>query len=93
MIIQPPISFDDGSTFTPDGQTYRWSKKSGYDSRGRRITNLVGHNGKCFIKRCPHCEQDLPETDFGYDGRDTGEPARRDQSNCTECRGRYNRYF
>lgn len=89
MIIQPPISFDDGGIFTPDGKPYSWAKKSGHDNRGRRITNLVGHDGRHFIKHCPYCEKDLPETDFGYDGRDTGEPTRRDQSECTKCRNRY----
>ena len=91
MIISPPIRFDDSTVFVPDGNTHSWSKKSGYDSNNRRITNLVGHNGNQFIKRCPHCGGDLPETYFGYDGRDTGERTRRDQSNCTDCRGRYNR--
>lgn len=89
MIIQSPITFDDGSTFAPDGQFHRWSQKSGYDGIGRRITNLVGHDGSHFIKHCPYCDQELPETDFGYVGRDTGEPVRRDQSNCNKCRNRY----
>lgn len=89
MIIKPPITFDDKSLFEPDGYERKWEEKSGYDSRGRRITNLVGHDGKQFIKHCPCCNRDKPETQFGYDGRDTGEPTRRDQSYCTNCRGNY----
>ena len=56
------------------------------ESHGRRITNLVGHNGRQFLKVCPNCGCEKTETEFGYDGRDTGEITRRDQSWCTECR-------
>lgn len=27
---------------------------SGIDVVGNRITNIVGHNGSTFLKRCPH---------------------------------------
>ncbi len=91
MIIQPPIIFDNKSKFTPDRQVHHWAMMSGYDNLGRRVTNLVGHDGQYFIKFCPNCLKEKPEMDFGYNGRDTGEPTRRDQSNCTECRGRYNK--
>lgn len=90
MIICPPVTFDDGVTFTPDGTSHTWPIRSGYDAQNHRVTNLVGHNGVQFIKNCPHCNRNLPETDFGYAGRDTGEERRRDQSNCTQCRARYN---
>ncbi len=86
MIIKPPITFDTGKTFLPDGKIYHWEKANGYDSYGRRITNLVGHNGDQFIKVCPNCGHEKPETEFGYNGRDTGETTRRDQSWCTKCR-------
>lgn len=90
MIIQPPVKFDNGYVFVPDGQPHSWIKTSGHDNRHRRVTNLVGHVGNQFLKWCPHCEKQMPETEFGYDGRDTGEENRRDQSNCTSCRSRYN---
>lgn len=86
MIIKPPITLDTGKIFSPDGKPHYWEKTNGYDSNGRRITNLVGHNGYQFIKVCPNCECEKPETEFGYDGRDTGEPNRRDQSWCSKCR-------
>ena len=89
MVITPPVVFEDNSVFSPDGTAHSWPIKNGKDALNHRVTNLVGHNGQCFIKLCPHCQQELPETDFGYAGRDTGEPARRDQSNCTACRNRY----
>lgn len=89
MFIEPPVKFEDGTTFKPDGETHRWDKKNGYDSKEKRITNIVGHDGKQFIKKCPHCKRELPETAFGEMGRDTGEGTRRDQSNCGECRARY----
>lgn len=86
MIISPPITFDNGKIFLPDGKRHRWEKANGHDSNGRRITNLVGHNGHQFMKVCPNCGREKPETEFGYEGRDTGEITRRDQSWCTECR-------
>jgi hypothetical protein len=55
--------------------------------RGIRLTNLCGiHEGELF-KICPHCQQVKPLTAYGDGGRTTDEF--RDQSNCTECRGRY----
>ena len=89
MFITPPVQFDDGTTFTPDGTAHTWTKKNGYDSENKRVTNLVGHDGNQFIKKCPHCGRELPESDFGEMGRDTGEKTRRDQSNCGDCRARY----
>ena len=55
--------------------------------RGIRLTNLCGiHQGQLY-KMCPHCRQVKPMSAYGDGGRTTDEY--RDQSNCTECRGRY----
>lgn len=45
MIIKAPISFDDGSIFIPDGKHHKFTKSNSHDANGRRVTNLVGHNG------------------------------------------------
>jgi hypothetical protein len=55
--------------------------------RGTRLTNLIGiHNGELY-KVCPACDQTKRHSEYGDQGRTTGDF--RDQSNCTECRGRY----
>lgn len=55
--------------------------------RGIRLTNLCGiHHGELH-KVCPHCHHVKPLSAYGEGGRTTDEY--RDQSNCTECRGRY----
>ena len=55
--------------------------------RGIRLTNLCGiHRGELY-KVCPHCHSVKPMSAYGEGGRTTDEY--RDQSNCTECRGRY----
>jgi hypothetical protein len=89
MRIVSPITLDNGKVIHPNGTQLSFSESNGYDARGRRITNLVGHDGTHYMKRCPNCRKVKPEIDFGYDGRDTGEPTRRDQSWCTQCRGSY----
>ncbi len=63
---------------------------SGYyekDGEKIRITNLVGYNGKSFLKYCPNCKKIKPIKDFDYSGRTTDN--KRDQSNCSKCRSRY----
>ncbi|NLK94511.1 MAG: hypothetical protein GX275_04860 [Clostridiales bacterium] len=64
-----------------------FSKTSGYDSNNNSVKKLVGYDGIQLIKRCPHCNCDKHVTEFGYSGRTTDR--RRDQSQCTDCRGRF----
>jgi hypothetical protein len=90
MRIESPITLDDGRVIASNGVCQSFSGASGHDARGRRITNIVGHDGTHYLKVCPNCRKIKPEVAFGYDGRDTGEPERRDQSWCTKCRGLYN---
>lgn len=101
MIMRIPISFDcavqrnyyDGSVETsaifPTSRgliNCTFPKINGYDANNNRVTNLVGYDGIELIKRCPQCT-DKHITDFGYSGRTTN--MKRDQSQCTDCRGRY----
>lgn len=102
MVMHIPINFDYAVTITYfDGSTEvsscfpgqrgiiscTFPKINGYDACGNRVTNLVGYNGVDLIKRCPKCLSDKIVTEFGYDGRYTNR--RRDQSECTDCRGQY----
>jgi len=80
MIITSPVKFDDGTTFFPDGQSHSWAKINGYDSAGCRITNIVGHDGSDYLKKCPYCNQIFHAVDYGPAGRYTNGP--RDQSRC-----------
>lgn len=102
MIMRIPIRFDysvqinynDGSAenslIFPASrglEVCTFSKINGYDANNNRVTNLVGYDGVELMKRCPHCDIDKHITDFGYSGRTTNR--KRDQSQCTVCRGRY----
>lgn len=102
MIMRIPIRFDhavqinynDGvvensSTFPASRGLVNctFSEINGYDANNNRVTNLVGYDGIELVKRCPHCNSDKHVTEFGYSGRTTDR--RRDQSQCTACRGRY----
>ncbi|MBV4420349.1 MAG: hypothetical protein LKF87_08115 [Clostridium tyrobutyricum] len=102
MIMRIPIRFDypvqinyhDGSVETssvfPAGRgliSCTFCKINGYDANNNRVTNLVGYDGIELMKRCPHCNYDKHVTDFGYSGRTTNR--KREQSQCTDCRGRY----
>ena len=90
MIIVAPVEFDNGIIFSPNGQPHNWVEVNGYDSRGCRITNIVGHDGHDFLKKCSRydCGVILKAKDYGPEGRHTNGP--RDQSNCVSCRGQYN---
>ncbi|UYZ38004.1 hypothetical protein OD350_10140 [Clostridium beijerinckii] len=102
MIMRIPINFDssihikyeDGSTedslIFPGTQGLKkctFNKMNGYDYNNNRVTNLVGYDGQELIKRCPCCMRDKHVTEFGYSGRITNR--KRDQSQCTNCRGSY----
>jgi len=89
MKITSPVTFDNGMVFSPDGRTHSWNKMNGYDSAGCRITNIVGHDGSDFLKKCSRggCGIVLRAVEFGPAGRDTNGP--RDQSNCADCRSNY----
>ncbi len=89
MNIIAPVRFDNGTTFSPDGNSHSWNKINGYDSTGCRITNIVGHDGHDFLKQCSRdsCGAIMRASYFGPEGRTTNQ--RRDQSNCTDCRGNY----
>lgn len=66
-------------------------KINGVDAEHVRITNIVGHNGVSFLKRCPNPECDNPIKtvhEFGDSGR-VSSGRRRDQSNCNNCRAKY----
>lgn len=103
MITTLPITFDrtiqihysDGSSENSNcfpasrGRiTCNFNSVNGYDENNNRITNLVGFDGSSLLKRCPRCQQTKIVTEFGYSGRVTN--SRRDQSNCSACRGSYN---
>lgn len=64
-----------------------WDSSPNNAGTGTRLTNLAGiHNGE-LTKTCPNCDQTLPHSAYGDVGRTTRNY--RDQSNCTDCRGRY----
>ena len=64
-----------------------FQKINGYDANHKRVTNLVGYNGRELLKKCPNCHRIKPVTEYGYTGRITN--IRRDQSQCSECRSVY----
>lgn len=58
------------------------------NGRGITLTNLCGiHHGELWKVCPPYCKQVKPMSGYGDGGRTTDQY--RDQSNCTECRGRY----
>lgn len=82
MIYKLPITLEDGQVFESLPITsLSFSKVSGYDGNGLRVTNLVGFSNGDFLKECPNCGQIKYSRYFGL--RTT---VNRDQSNCISCR-------
>lgn len=85
MIYKLPVRLEDGQIFTSLPSTnLSFPKTSGYDSDNLRITNIVGIKNGDFLKECPKCGRAKCSEEFGL--RIT---VKRDQSECTDCRGEY----
>lgn len=85
MIYTLPVCLENGQAFnTLPSQSIRFSRTSGYDGSGLRVTNIVGCANGDFLKECPRCGIIKPSEAFGL-----RETVNRDQSNCMDCRSQY----
>lgn len=85
MIYTIPIRLENGQVFTTlPSQPVSFTKTSGYDGNGLRVTNIVGYANGDFLKECPKCGRIKPSEEFGL--RKT---VGCDQSNCIACRSQY----
>lgn len=85
MIYTLPIRLENGRVFdTLPSQDVSFTKTSGYDGNGLRVTNIVGYAKGDFLKECPNCGKIKPSEAFGL--RKTVDC---DQSNCIDCRCQY----
>ncbi|HBF7094797.1 TPA: hypothetical protein ACG3JU_003746 [Clostridioides difficile] len=89
IIYEDGIKIVDVSVINSDimKKPFIMEQSSGFDSKGNRITNIVGFDGTELLKVCPNCGEIKPATEFDYKGRVTN--SKRDQSNCGKCRANY----
>lgn len=61
-----------------------FDKKKDNANNEKPIIQSSGYNGSEPMRRCPHCGEEKPLSDFGY--RDMGNGTIRNQSWCKDCR-------
>ena len=85
MIYTLPVHLEDGQVFNAlPSHSISFSKTSGSDGNGLRVTNIVGYSNGDFLKKCPNCGRIKSSEAFGL-----RETVGRDQSNCMDCRSQY----
>lgn len=91
-----PVCLDNGTiihgneSFFLINNSPEFSGVNGLDADNKRVTNIVGFDGKDLLKKCTHCREiKQSENGFGTEGRSTSPGQRRDQAQCNECRNRY----
>ena len=63
-------------------------KKNNLNPQNPKI-NTNGYNGSEPTRKCPKCLKTKPLSEFGFRQMDKDSGVIRNQSYCTECRGKY----